>query len=1229
MFDRTKIVTRLFVGFSALLLGALVMGFVGARGISQLSSISTSIFERPFASSRAILEIRADVLEAQRIADGLVQRANEAELAELPGISARIDANLEILRERFPGDPAQVAALERGVASWRTVRDESVMLSQKGLRGDAATLTARGARLQRAVLQQAGEMAAFNANRATELEQQATSEKALATGIIGFMLALIITGGVVLAFLVTRSISQSLQLAFATVQDLIADSVEKARVAEAVGAGDLDQEIAVSAPLEIDTTMLPNDELGHLMQSMRRLSEVQCAFDEAFRKMTFSLRTARDAERARDWLKSGSNILSGLMREEQTNAVMAESVLTFLVEYLSAGVGLLYLFDERTVQLSLAASYATTQRRKIGEFFHLGQGLVGEAARRQKMLTLTDVPPDYLDIQSALGEATPKVVVAVPLLHGNRLVGVIEIGTFHEFSDIEQKFLEAARDAIAIGLDVNMARLQTAELLEVTQQQTEELRVQQEELQQSNEELEERAQMLEQQREAIRAKNKEIEATSETLRQKAAELERVSTYKSEFLANMSHELRTPLNSLMILSSLLKQNKEGNLTPKQVEFAATINSAGSDLLELINDILDLSKVEAGQMQFTFSAMPVRDVCDGMRALFDPIAQQRGLEFGIVADPDAPPLLFGDEQRVHQIVKNLLSNAMKFTEKGSVTLRVFKPAEHENPLPVPAVAFAVVDTGIGIPADKQQLVFEAFQQADGSISRKFGGTGLGLSISMQLAHRMHGELRMRSEEGKGSVFTLYMPLSATAAHAAPQAAAPALAAPRPAAASVPAPEIVAAAAAPAPAPAFAQAAPTPGRPEGGDLLYPAPIPDERDTVAAGDKCILIVEDDLSFARILQGLIKERGFATVVAADGESGIALANRFQPSAIILDVMLPHIDGWGVMRALKDNPRTRHIPVHFITCMEDRQKAMAMGAIGFATKPVSIEQLNAVLQSIEGSLAKSMRKLLIVEDNVAEANSMVALLEESGVEIKVAATGKEAIALLGAEPFDCLVLDLGLSDMSGFELLEYIQNMDGARRIPVIIHSGRDLSHDDERKLRRYAESIIIKGAKSPERLLNEVTLFLHLVESNLHPNKQRMIRTAIDKEAQLEGRKVLLVDDDMRNIFSLSSVLAEKNMVVIEAENGKEALSRLEEHDDIGIVLMDIMMPEMDGYAAMREIRKNPRYVNIPIIAMTAKALKGDHEKCMAAGASDYISKPLDVDKLLSLIRVWIFQHG
>ena len=1031
-----------------------------------------------------------------------------------------------------------------------------------------------------------------------------------AMGLSAFMLVAYLTGGAAVAYLITRSVGQSLKVAATAVQSLIADSRDKVHALQAIEMGDLSREIVVSKPLQLDLDNLPKDDLGALMKAASHLSEVQVALDEAFQQMTQSLRLARDEEQRRDWLKSGRNELNLLIREEQSTGEMAAKVLGFMVTYLKAGVGALYLFDEGAVKLTLAATYAASRDLKPGEQFRLGEGAIGQAAREQKIICLTDVPPGYLPIGSALGGATPKVVSAIPLLHGNRLVGVIEIGSFRDFSDIEMSFVELARETIAIAIEANQAHQQTAELLEETEQQAEELRVQQEELQQSNEELEERAQLLEQQRETLRIKSQEIEAASLTLQEKVAELERVSTYKSEFLANMSHELRTPLNSLMILSSLLKQNKDGNLNEKQVEYAATINSAGMDLLNLINDILDLSKVEAGQMQFNFAALPVRDLCDSLRATFDPLAGQKGLAFRVETAADVPALCHGDEQRVLQILKNLLANAFKFTERGEVGLRIAMPAAGENPLPVPALAFIVSDTGIGIPAAKQQLVFDAFQQADGSISRKYGGTGLGLSISLQLAHKMHGDIRMRSEEGKGSMFTLYMPLAAQA-DAGETAVVPAMpVAPRPLISPLRQPD----------APSLA--ADTESR----ELVT---LSDERFPEEAGDKCILIIEDDRNFAKILQGVVKERGFDALVAADGESGIAMAKRFLPSAIVLDVMLPHIDGWGVMRSLKDNPQTRHIPVHFITCLEDRQKAMAMGAIGFTTKPVSMEQLNEVFRSIEGSLAKSVRKLLIVEDNRDEANSMVALLEESVVDITVADSGKAAIDQLASQTFDCLVLDLGLSDMSGFELLEYIQSLEGARRTPVIIHSGRDLNHEEERRLRHYAESIIIKGAKSPERLLNEVTLFLHLVESNLHPSKQRMIRTAIDKEAMLEGKKVLLVDDDMRNIFSLSSVLAEKNMVVIEAENGKEALARLEENQDIGIILMDIMMPEMDGFTAMREIRKNPRLQKIPIIAMTAKALRGDQEKCMAAGASDYIAKPIEVDKLLSLIRVWTFQHG
>ena len=1214
MSSKTRIVTRLFLGFTLVLLAVLAMGALALRSIGQLTDTSAEIFRHPFTVTHNILEVKVGVLSAQKLMDELVLDATAASVGpltrQLAQENAGIDRHMSVVRQRFLGNRAALDRIDAALAQWRAAGEETLRLAGDGRRAEALALNrGRDALLGATLLRAVTDVSDYAANKAVDYRNLAEHQASVVTSEILTALALFALGGIALAFLVTRSVRRSLALAVDAVRELIKGSGERLRAAEAVGAGDLGQEIVVSQPLEIDVAHLPGDEMGDLIRAAVRLSEVQSALDQALLEMTRSLRLARETERGRDWLKTGRNDLNSLLREDQTTAELANAVLSYLAQYLQAGVGALYLFDERAVRLCLTATYAISGEAKLGEQFRLGEGLIGQAAREQRVIRLTEVPSDYLNIGSALGRAAPSVFAAIPLLHGNRLVGVIEIGAFRDFGELELRFLELARETIAVGLNANLAHRQMADLLDETQQQAEELRVQQEELQQSNEELEERAQMLEQQREKIRIKNQEVETVAENLRHTVAELERISTYKSEFLANMSHELRTPLNSLLILSGLLMQNKEGNLSAKQVDFAATINGAGKDLLQLINDILDLSKVEAGQLQFNFDEIALADLCDSLRALFAPLAGQNGLDFRVGLDADTPALFSGDPQRVQQILKNLLANALKFTEQGEVSLSVARAAPADNPLPVPALAFAVRDSGIGIPADKLQLIFQAFHQADGSVSRKYGGTGLGLSISLELARRMNGDIRVKSAVGEGSVFTLYLPLAASDL---PQAAA--AASPRPASPAAPLRPI--------------QPLAPPQPPQPGPLPFAAPLPDDRERLAAGDKCILIIEDDLSFAKILQEMVRERGFATLVAADGESGIALADRHLPSAVVLDVMLPHIDGWGVMRSLKDNPRTRHIPVHFITCLEDRQKAMAMGAIGFVTKPLSTEQLGEVLQSIETSLAKSVRRLLIVEDDGDEAKSMRALLEERDVDIALAASGHDALELLATQAFDCMVLDLGLSDMSGFELLDRLQGMEGARRIPVIVHSGRDLSHEDERRLRHFAESIIIKGAMSPERLLNEVTLFLHLVESDLHPNKQRMIRTAIDKEAMLEGRKVLLVDDDMRNVFSLSSVLAEKSMTVIEAENGREALARLEEHPDVSIVLMDIMMPEMDGYTAMRAIRKNPRTANLPIIAMTAKALKGDHEKCMAAGASDYIAKPIEVDRLLSLIRVWVFQR-
>ncbi|MES2047434.1 MAG: response regulator [Pseudomonadota bacterium] len=1020
----------------------------------------------------------------------------------------------------------------------------------------------------------------------------------------------------------TRQIQQALK----GLRRMVGESTNRAVLVESIAAGDLSQDLHDSAEsaesaeltwLDIEHQADQRDEIGALVAALGEMHTAQQVLGRSFVRMTQTLRLHRNDERLQDWFKSGINMLNLELRGDRTLEDLTKAVIALVTPHVQGAAGALYLAEEHEsgheLQLQMAASYAFTPEQLPRARIALGEGLAGEVARTKKALTLSSVPAGYMTISSALGQATPASVVAVPLLHDGKLKGLIEIGGFQNFSAAQLDWLEHAAEAIAIAIDVVQARRRVNELLEQTQQQTEELRVQQEELQQSNEELEERANLLEQQREVIRAKNQEVEASSLQLQRKAEELERISTYKSEFLANMSHELRTPLNSMLILSSLLQQNKAGQLSDKQVEYAATIYGAGKDLLNLINDILDLSKIEAGQLDLHVEDLAVIRLVDELTALFQPLAEQQKLSFKLHIQDGVPAVLRADAQRTLQILKNLLSNAFKFTAKGEVSLSIQMPQPGANPLAVAALSFVVSDSGIGIAADKQDQIFHAFQQADGSTSRKYGGTGLGLSISRQLAQRMGGRIELLSEPGRGSTFTLTLPLDASrASMAVPIAAAPAHPLP-----------------APMPAPTLAPTLETASA--GNSELPAAVIEDDRDRVragiATGERVILVVEDDLTFASLLRDTVREHGFHAIVATDGESGLALTESYTPNAIILDVMLPHIDGWGVMRSIKDNPRTRHIPVHFITCLEDRQKALNMGAVGFLTKPVNAEQLGEVFKLIRSAIDQTAKKLLVVEDNEAEAKSVAALLEMSGLEIVIAHTGKDALERLRQEKFDCMVLDLGLADMSGFDLLEHLKRQGNGAQIPVIVHSGRRLSSEDERRLRQYSDSIIIKGAKSPERLLNEVSLFLHMVETSLPQEKQNMIRRALDKEAMFERRKVLLVDDDMRNIFSLSSVLSDKGMQIVEATNGREALAELEAHPDVDIILMDIMMPEMDGYEAMRQIRKNPRFARLPIIAVTAKAMVTDQKLCLEAGASDYIAKPVDLDKLFSLMRVWLYQ--
>jgi signal transduction histidine kinase/DNA-binding response OmpR family regulator/CHASE3 domain sensor protein/F0F1-type ATP synthase assembly protein I len=898
-------------------------------------------------------------------------------------------------------------------------------------------------------------------------------------------------------------------------------------------------------------------------------------------------------------------------------------------------------------------------------------------------------------IRSGLANALPRYVLLIPFLYENAVKGVIEIGFSEALTDDSpREFLEQIMSSIGIAMNTAESRTQMQTLLEQSQMQTEELQsqseelqaqqeelqhsneelqsqreelenkqaelqqrneelqsqaeelqsqseelqTQQEELKQTNEALEERTKDLEQQKEEIQHKNLALEKTQTdmtraktAIEEKAQELELASKYKSEFLANMSHELRTPLNSLLILAQLLADNKQGNLTDKQVEYAQTVHSAGSDLLTLINDILDLSKVEAGKMEVHVEDLSLADLVETIEQKFRYLASEKGLAFHITVADDLPPVLNTDVQRLKQIINNLLSNAFKFTEKGEIKLSMQYPDSHEEVSimglePGKTIAIRVTDTGIGIPKDKQQLIFEAFQQVDGTTSRRYGGTGLGLSISRQLARLLGGELKLESEEGKGSTFTLYLPEGVPSK--------------QPAKASIPWPTEVeplgGAAKASIPSrPAGIEplgSAPTeasiPSKPTGIEPLDGTPVADDRNRLQSTDKSILIIEDDRKFSGILMDLAREKGFKCIVAEDGRMGLQFAEQYQPNAIILDVGLPQLDGWTVMEKLKDNADTRHIPVHFISATDHHNlEAKKMGAIGYLHKPVNMEQLGEAFNLIEHFQANTMKNLLVVVDSEPHQQKMLDLVGGGDVQITQATTTATALQHLKAASFDCIILDMDIEQRSGTQLLEQMQEIEGVCQTPVITYTDRELTPAEEALLLQCADELPVKSVSSPERLLDEATLFLHQIEANLPSVKRKMLKMVHDKEAILTNKKVLIADDDIRNTFALTTVLEDKNMEVVVANHGKEALELLEEHPDIAIVLMDIMMPEMDGYEAMRQIRVQQRYRKLPIIALTAKAMKGDKAKCIEAGANDYLSKPVETDKLISLMRVWLYR--
>jgi CheY-like chemotaxis protein/signal transduction histidine kinase/HAMP domain-containing protein len=978
-----------------------------------------------------------------------------------------------------------------------------------------------------------------------------------------------------------------------------------AEVATAVTEGDLTRSITVEAQ-------------GEVLQLKERVNQ-----------MISNLRETTQKNREQDWLKSNLARFGGMMQGQKSLEGVSRMIMSELTPLVQASHGAFFFMDESEGKtLKMIATYAYKERRHIANRFRLGEGVVGQAALEKKSILLTNVPDEYIRVSSGLGESAPLELIVLPVLFEGEVRAVIELASFEKFSAIHRIFLDQLTESIGVVLNMIGANMRTEELLEQSQSLAEELkeqsreltrqqdelkrsnteleqqaqtlraseemlREQQEELQQVNEELEEKASLLVEQNKAVEHKNKEVELARLAVEEKAAQLAISSKYKSEFLANMSHELRTPLNSLLILAKMLQDNKDENLTDKQVEYAKTIHGAGSDLLTLINEVLDLSKVEAGKIEIYPADVQLEDVLEYLRQTFAPVAQQKGLEFALELESDAPVVVRTDGQRVQQILRNLLSNAFKFTDTGGITVRVHTPSPNTrfaSPSLARAagkvVAFSVTDTGIGIPKDKQQLVFEAFQQADGTTSRKYGGTGLGLSISRELARLLGGEVRVESEPGEGSTFTLFLP----AEHAPPK---------------------------------------SDGARLDTDAAEPLPrgdVEDDRHRVVAGDRVLLVVESDPAFAQTLRETGRERGFRVLVAMRGDEGLMLARRILPSAVLLDLQLPVMDGLRVLEHLKQHPETRHIPVHVLSSQDKKHEGLSAGAVAYLQKPVSREALEHTFAEIEGFLHRKASRLLVVEDDDRERMSIVELIGNEGVETTAVGSSEEALEKLASTKFDCIVLDLALKGGSGFDLLEQMSKDPDAQAMPVIVYTGRDLSREEETHLKKFARSIILKDARSPERLLAETTLFLHRVESELQAPRRRMLHEHAGADPVFKGKTVLIVDDDVRNIYALATVLEEAGMSVVFAENGREGLEVLENAGAVDIVLMDVMMPEMDGYETMHRIRQNPDHKSLPILALTAKAMKGDREKCLAAGASDYVTKPVDPDQLLSLMRVWLY---
>ncbi|MGO4524305.1 HAMP domain-containing protein [Microvirga sp. 2MCAF35] len=1172
--------------------------------VRNIAEVTTAVANGDL-SKKITVDVRGEILELKSTINTMVDQLNSF-ASEVTRVAREVGIEGKL------GGQAQV----RGVAgTWKDLTDNVNMMANNltgQVRGIASVVTAvaEGDLKRKLVVDAKGEIAALAETINEMIDTLATfadqvTNVAREVGVEGKLGGQArVPGAAGLWRDLTDNVNQ-LAANLTTQVRAIAD------VATAVTKGDLTRSISVEASGELASL---KDNVNEMIRNLRDT-------------------TLKNAEQ--DWLKTNLAKFTRMLQGERDLTTVSNLILSEIAPLVNAQQGVFYTMenDGNEPILDMVASYAFTERKHLNNRFRLREGLVGQVAYEKKRILLTNVPGDYITISSALGEAPPLNIIVLPVLFEQEVKAVIELASFSRFSETHQSFLEQLTESIGIVLNTIAANMRTEGLLKQSQLLTTELQSQQEELrntndrleqqaaslrqseellrqqqealQKTNEELEDKARLLELQKREVETKNQEVSVAKTALEEKAEQLSLTSRYKSQFLANMSHELRTPLNSLLILSKLLTENSDGNLTDKQREFAKTIHAAGSDLLSLINDILDLSKIESGTVSLEVSSVAFKDLVDNMERTFRQVAEERRLEFHVEVDQKLPPAIRTDSKRLQQVLRNLLSNAFKFTERGGVTLQI--GSAEGTPLRAGSqwVAISVTDTGIGIPEEKQRIIFEAFQQADGTTSRKYGGTGLGLSISREIARLLGGEIVVSSTPGSGSTFTLFVPVEPPASHGTAGAASSVRPNGDGAGQSTATTD---------------EAAGTMIRQPSAAMALSASL-DDRHAITSGDRVVLIVEDDAMFASVLLELAREEGFRGLIAMDGASALALAHRYKPHAITLDIGLPDMDGWALLDLLKHDPRTRHVPIHVISVDDQKKRGLKAGAFGFLEKPVDREALMGALNRTKEFIDRPVKKLLLVEDDDIQRMSLSELMKSEQVDVTAVGTAETALEAIQVRQFDCAVVDLGLPDLPGGELIERIRKTKGGEELPIVIYTGQDLTKVEERHLQSMAATLIVKGEGSSERLLNDTALFLHRAISAIPEEKQIVVQHRTDES--LDGRKVLIIDDDMRNIFSLTSALEQHGISVVFAENGLEGIEKLHANPDVDVALVDIMMPEMDGYETMREIRNIPRYRDLPLVAVTAKAMKGDREKCLEAGATDYVSKPVDVDQLLAVLRV------